>query len=396
MRRNSGIIGAKISTTVSAASGTYDIFDQYNAKFFDRWPYAPSANISLSTTSLNETTNRTLTATVTTQGYPTGTTLFWTVNQVSGTVVSGDFTSGFTGSFSISGDQSSATGTITIIVASDEVVDGTDVFNVQVRTGSIAGPIVVTSQNVTIADTSTAPAPWTILMRVDGRKVGTINADLGSPGSSTFMTMTETSTGANNRNAIGNPVGLYTGFFNKTNITKIAFIDGSGTVNPTTNTNYLIYDLVESTGAESINAILKRLDIYQRDSAFFHNNDTVWPNPSVLNHTAGTNGYSGLLSASGGSGFTANSGGIPGRFCVMGINRDSDNDIQALCAFTGDLQTGKGDSWRGNDPAQTFWSYWGHDFHSNSQTQRIGSSLQTNPGVAAGASWTGPVYLVAF
>jgi len=396
MRRNSGIIGTSKRASPEIATGTFDLFDQYNIKYENRWPFTPSASISLSTTSLNETTNRTLTATVTTQGYPTGTTLFWTVNQVSGTVVSGDFTSGFTGSFSISGTVIQASGTLTIVVASDGVADGTDVFNVQIRTGSIGGPIVATSQNITIEDTSTVPELWTILMRVDGRKVSTINASLGSPGSSTFMTMTETSTGANARSAIGDPVGLYTGFFNKTNITKIAFIDGTGTANPTTNTNYLIYDLVESTGAESINAILKRLDIYQRDNAFFHNNDTVWPNPSVLNHTAGTNGYSGLLSASGGSGFTANSGGIPGRFCVMGINRDSDNDIQALCAFTGDLQTGKGDSWRGNNPAQTFWSYWGDDFHSNSQTQRIGSNLQTYPGVATGAAWTGPVYLVAF
>ena len=237
---------------------------------------------------------------------------------------------------------------------------------------------------------------WEILMRVDGKKVSSINSDLGSPGSATFMTMTETSTGANNRTSIGNSVGLYKAFFNKKNITKIAFIDGSGSVIPNTNTNYLIYDLVESTGNETINDILKRLDIYQRDAPLFHGNDSVWGSPSVLNHTAGTDGYSGLLSASGGSGFSANSGGIPGRFCVMGINRDSDNDIQALCAFTGNLQSGKGDSWRGNNPAQTFWSYWGHDFHSNSSTQRIGSSLQTYPGVATGASWTGSVYLVAF
>ena len=109
-----------------------------------------------------------------------------------------------------------------------------------------------------------------------------------------------------------------------------------------------------------------------------------------------------MLSASGGTGFSAfnragTNLGLPGRFCVMGINRDSDNDIQALCAFFGNLQTGKGDSWRGDNPEQTFWSYWGQDFHSNSQTQRIGASLQTYPGVTtAGASWTGPVYLVAF
>jgi hypothetical protein len=394
MRRNSGIIGLRKTGSVQSSSGIFDIFSQCNARLSGVWPYTLSTTISLSTTSLNETTNKILTATVTTQGYPNKTTLFWTVARVSGTIVSGDFQSGFTGSVTLTGNEGNASGTIQIVVSSDEVTDGTDVFNVQVRTGSTAGPIIATSQNVTIADTSITP-PWTILMRVDGKKGSTIDSNLGSPGSATFMTMTANTTGANTRNAIGDPVGLYTGFFNKTNITKIAFIDGSGSLNPITNNNYLIYNLVESTGAESINAILKRLDIYQRDAAGFHNNDSVWPNPSVRNHTAGTNGYSGLLAASGGTGFTANTLGIPGRFCVVGINRDSDNDIQALCAFTGDLETGKGDSWRSNNPAQTFWSYWGQDFHSNSQTQRIGSSVATYPGVATGAVWTGPVYLVA-
>lgn len=239
---------------------------------------------------------------------------------------------------------------------------------------------------------------WEILIRADGRK-STVRTEsnFGSPGSATFMTMTETSTGAGARSAIGNAEGLYTGFFNKKDITKIAFVDGtSASLDPTGHNNYLIYDLIESSGNESINDILKRLDIYQRDNASFSANDTVWPNPSVLNHTAGTTGYSGLLTASGGTGFRDQSGVVPDKFCVMGINRDSDNDIQSLCAFSGNLQTGKGDSWRGNNPAQTFWSYWGDDFHSNSQAQRIGNQRQSPIGVAEGAAWTGSVYMLAF
>jgi hypothetical protein len=235
-------------------------------------------------------------------------------------------------------------------------------------------------------------------LRWDGKKLSTkTDTTLGSPGTSTFMTMTATSTGANTRTSLGNAEGLYNAFFQKKNITKIAFVDGSGNnLNPTSHTNYLIYDLVESTGNESINDILKRLDIYQRDSTLFHRDDSVWGSPSVINFTAGINGYSGLLSASGGSGFNTNSGVVPGRFCVMGINRDSDNDIQALCAFNGDLNVGKGDSWRGDNPLETFWSYWGHDFHSSSATQRIGSTRQTAPGVATSATWTGAVYMLAF
>jgi hypothetical protein len=257
------------------------------------------------------------------------------------------------------------------------------------------------------------PMTWEILMMYSGKKLtssewvsveqNTIRTSMGSPGTSSFMTMTAESTESISRKNIGDGVGLYSAFFNKKNITKIAFIDGTGNLLPTSNSNYLIYDLIESSGDETINDILKRLDIYQRDAPNFQQNDLVWGDPSVLNHTAGTNGYSGLLVGSGGEGFKTTTFGMPGgipqipdKFVVMGINRDSDNDIQALSAFWGNLQTSKGDSWRNDNPSQTFWSYWGNDFHSNSKTQRIGQSLQTAPGVSTGASWSGDVYLLAF
>jgi hypothetical protein len=260
-----------------------------------------------------------------------------------------------------------------------------------------------------------SPNGWNILTMYSGKKIlssewtGTGNAEInnlrtamGSPGTSTFMTMTEESTGADSRTYFDDGQGLYSSFFLQTNITKVALVDGSSTsLDPTAHTNHLVYDLVESTGAESIDQILKRLDIYQRDAAIFHGNDTVWGDPSVINHTAGLNGYSGLLTASSGTDFKAFTRlgverGLPDRFCIMGINRASDNDIQALCAFWGDLNTGKGDGWRGANPEETFWSYWGHDFHTNSKTQRIGASLQTAPGVASQSTYTGNVYLMAF
>jgi hypothetical protein len=253
---------------------------------------------------------------------------------------------------------------------------------------------------------------WQISMLYSGKKAtstdwvgsgfNTRRTNMGSPGTSTFMTMTEESTGANTRTSFGDGEGLYTAFFTQNNITKVALVDGSSnSLNPYEHNNYLIYDLVESSGNESFNDILKRLDIYQRDAPFFHNNDSVWGDPSVLNHTAGTNGYSGLLVDSGGTDFKAFSRtgidrGLPDKFCVMGINRDSDNDIQALCAFAGNLQSGKGDRWRGANVEDSFWSYWGHDFHSNSQTQRIGASLQSAPGTVTQSPYTGDVYLLTY
>lgn len=251
---------------------------------------------------------------------------------------------------------------------------------------------------------------WQILMMYTGKKTtsanwisagfNSIRLSMASPGTAQFSTASagSTSSNANSRTKIGDGQGVYQAFFTQTNITKIAFIDGSGSLEPTTNTNYLVYDLVESTGSESVYAVLKRLDEYQRTATSFANNDTVWGTASVRFHTAGLTGYSGLISATGGTGFKDNRSPslYPDKFVFMGINRDSDNDIQALCAFSGNLQTGKGDAWRGENPLQTFWSYWGNDFHVSSQTQRIGSSLQTAPGVATGASWTQSVYLIGY
>jgi hypothetical protein len=260
-----------------------------------------------------------------------------------------------------------------------------------------------------------SPDGWNILMMYTGKKlldntwtatgnteVNNLRTAMGSPGRPAFMTMTIESTGADSRTYFGDGQGLYSAFFLQTDITKIALVDGTSmSLDPTAHNNYLIYDLVESSGNESIEQILKRLDIYQRDSPAFHNNDTVWGSPSVLNHTAGLDGYSGLLVDSSGTDFKAFTRssverGLPDRFCVMGINRQSDNDIQALCAFWGNLNTGKQDAWRGANPEETFWSYWGHDFHSSSTTQRIGATLQTAPGVATQSTYTGDVYLMAY
>lgn len=253
---------------------------------------------------------------------------------------------------------------------------------------------------------------WQILMMYTGKKTTAANwtsagfnatrLSMASPGTSAFGTASAGATSSNaiSRTKIGDGQGVYSAFFTQTNITKVALIDGSGTVVPNTNTNYLVYDLVESTGSETVYQLLRRLDEYQRTATNFAANDSVWGTSSVRFHTAGLSGYSGLISATGGTGFRDNRSPAlyPDKFVFMGINLESDNDIQSLCAFSGNLSStsGKGDAWRNDNPLQTFWSYWGNDFHTNSQTQRIGNSLQTAPGVATGASWTQSVYLVGF
>ena len=251
---------------------------------------------------------------------------------------------------------------------------------------------------------------WQILMMYTGKKTdqsswvgvsfNSIRLSMASPGVAGFLTASAgvSSSNAVSRTKIGDGQGVYSAFFTQTNVTKVAFIDGTGTLEPTTNTNYLVYNLIESTGNETFHGILRRLDQYQRTSSNFAANDTLWATPSTIYHTAGASGYSGLLVATGGTGFRDNSSPVkyPDKFVVLGINRDSDNDIQALAAFSGNLLSGKGDSWRGQNPLQTFWSYWGNDFHSSSITQTLSGSLQSAPGVALNASWTQSVYLLGY
>lgn len=250
---------------------------------------------------------------------------------------------------------------------------------------------------------------WNILLMYSGYKMSSgtwintssdaIRTAMGSPGTAAFMTSTATTSGATGKTAFGQGAGLYECFFTQKNITKVALVDGSSTsLDPTQHSNYLIYNLVESTGNESINDILKRLDIYLRDTAPFHQVDTVFLSPSVTNFTAGINGYSGLLASSGGTAFKTNdANNTPDKFCVMGINIDADNDIQALCAYNGNLASGKGDTWRNTNPTQTFWSYWGDDFYTDSRLRRPGNQLQTAPGIATGCSlYSGNVYLLAY
>ena len=82
MRRNSGIIGPKQNTSTTAATGVYDIFDQYNSKKNGNWPQFQVESISNSNgTALNEETNNTIT--VTTSGVPDSTTLYYTIATVS-------------------------------------------------------------------------------------------------------------------------------------------------------------------------------------------------------------------------------------------------------------------------------------------------------------------------
>jgi hypothetical protein len=88
----------------------------------------------------------TLTFTVTTQGVPNGTTLYWTVSRPEDFAIS-------SGSFAINSNS----GTFSVTPLADATTEGPETFTASVRTGSTSGTVRVTSSPVTITDTSQTP-----------------------------------------------------------------------------------------------------------------------------------------------------------------------------------------------------------------------------------------------
>ena len=239
---------------------------------------------------------------------------------------------------------------------------------------------------------------WSILLKTTGAKppLSSMGNFQNLIGNSAFKTMTVAT--ADGRKSFGSAGGFYEGFFTSKKITKLALVDGTSTslTNLTGNTNYIIYDLVETSGSETMFEILNRLDTYAGSNQMARIDAPTFRNPSVVNFTAGLNGYSGIWSSRSSAGAFGTST-FPDKICVCGINIEADDDIHVFAAYWGNLETGKSDAWRGLDPSETLWSLWGNDFHSNSTTQRISAAIQTSPGINASFSaYTGDVYLLAF
>jgi len=256
-----------------------------------------------------------------------------------------------------------------------------------------------------------ANPPWSILMRTGGTKLAYGNAVnpsqlvYGNPGIGGFTSVTADSTGASGRTNLGDAMGLYDAFFNKTNITKIALVSGDGNLtDPTSHTHHLVYDLVNTgTDFESIYTILKRLDLANQTTQSA-GTDSVWSSFSAASANNFTTTHSGTVSATSGTMKTNRAGSPnPDKFCIWGINLASDNDCQTLCAYSGlltDAAAIKADGWRNQTPTETFWSYWGSDFNIARNTRTIrNTNTSTLPGIpnnTISGGYTGTVYMLGF
>lgn len=221
-------------------------------------------------------------------------------------------------------------------------------------------------------------------------------------------------------------------------------VSGSDTVdltNPYNSTNRLVYNLVGTSGTESdsdmgtgtytVISLLQTLSLYNRNNTDWTNtgagnaHNLLFNGPNCRNFTSGGGsrtqaGYSGVLQSAAGkmhhignptNGRTdIDTTNYPNLFCFWGINLDSDHDTQVCAAYSGGPSTlspgphnpyggyeaiGRGDTmgilstqssykkadtWRGNNPAYTFWSMWGNDWHQNSQRRTIsGTGVTTDP-----------------
>lgn len=176
-KTNGRIIGPYQDFTPSSASGMHDSFDQYNYKLLDKWPAPMSVSVSLSTTALNETTNKNIVVTLNTTGYPSGTE--FSVEAVNVSNFSSSDMNPYNGTITVSGDALSATGNTTLSVVEDgtDETPDTETFKVEVRGPTPSTTLVATSSNVTISDTSTVPAVLSVSFYESayGSNIGQVN-----------------------------------------------------------------------------------------------------------------------------------------------------------------------------------------------------------------------------
>lgn len=119
-----------------------------------------SYSISASTTSVNE--GATVTFSISTVNVPNGSIVYWTNG---GSTTAADFTDGVnSGSVTISNNAA----TLTRTLSNDLLTEGPQNLQILLRTGSTSGPIVGSSQTVTVTDTSLTPVVYNIAVSPTG------------------------------------------------------------------------------------------------------------------------------------------------------------------------------------------------------------------------------------
>lgn len=124
-------------------------------------------------------------------------TYYWTV--LNGTSANADFTA-TSGSFTVSGSTGgidNGSGSFSVTTVADRTTEGAETFQVQVRSGSVSGPVLVTSASVTINDTSLPPAFTVTPASINEGATGTFTVtNLGPAGTYYYTFLHGTTTSA--------------------------------------------------------------------------------------------------------------------------------------------------------------------------------------------------------
>ncbi len=116
-------------------------------------------------------------------------TYFWTI--LNGSTASADFPA-VSGSFSVTGSTGgldNGTGNISVATSSDRTTEGAQTFQLQIRSGSTSGPVIITSASVTINDTSLTPAFTVTPASISEGSSGTFTVNNLGPAGTYFWTI---------------------------------------------------------------------------------------------------------------------------------------------------------------------------------------------------------------
>jgi len=158
MRGNRGFVGKKKSYSLSddGASGINNTFDQYNGRIDNKWPKVKKF-VSISPNTTTHLEGDTITYSVTVDGYENGSTVYYSIYSVTGTISAGDFSDsdGMNGSFTV---NASGVGQIQKTLTRDATSES-ESYKIQIRDRSISGTLLGESGTITMPQPSYTLTP---------------------------------------------------------------------------------------------------------------------------------------------------------------------------------------------------------------------------------------------
>jgi len=178
MKRNSGIIGPRQTPTSITSTGVFDIFDVYNLKNLNSWPFVYTISVSLNGGTWYENTQNSISITASGLEAGVSVTVYWEIMHLSTT--SSDFVGSTSGSITLTGSNSTAISIITQYIGNP--AKSTRQWLVRFRKNNASGEILL--------DTNTFSTPavsltsyWTYGSSVNEGSGNYLNLQLANCGS---------------------------------------------------------------------------------------------------------------------------------------------------------------------------------------------------------------------